>query len=92
MDSTNNQNKNGATMKDLVHIYTRETIEVFITIMIIRVALDKPVELYETMISSLFIAVLTTILEFYDKEYKKSLRQGINALAGTQLISKVINH
>lgn len=90
-ENTTSNETHELTAQDFLFIYVRETIEVFLAITIIRVALDKPLEIYETVQASVFIGVLTTLLEYYDKDFKKSIKGGINAVAGTQMISRFIN-
>jgi hypothetical protein len=78
-------------MEDVMFIYIRECVEVFVAITIIKIALDKDLEIYDTIQVSLLIGILTTALEFYDKDIKKSIKQGINVFAGTRIVTRIIN-
>jgi hypothetical protein len=82
---------NKINIEDILYIYIRECMEVFVAITIIRIALEKPLEIFDTIQVSFLIGILTTGLEFYDKDFKKSIKQGMNAFAGTQIVSKFIN-
>lgn len=72
-------------------IYINEFLEAFVAILLIRVAIDKPLHLYHLIQASAAIGLVTFILENFNSEFKSNVKQGITFSVGSQMISHFMN-
>jgi hypothetical protein len=72
-------------------IYIHEFLEVFISILIIRIAMDKEVDMYRIIQASAAIGLITFILENYNSDFKSNIKQGITFSVGSQMMSSFMN-
>jgi hypothetical protein len=77
--------------KKMFIIFIHEFFEVFVSIIIIRIAMDKPVELYKIVQASAVIGLVTFILENYNTDFKSNIKQGITFSVGSQMMSTFMN-
>lgn len=96
MDNTNDTaNNNTNVIKknilDWILIYINEVFEAFVSILIIRVAIDKPIDIHKLLKASLAIGVVTSILENYNHDFQSNIKQGITFSVGAQMISHFMN-
>ena len=80
------------SIKKWILIYIQEVLEAFVAILIIRIAIDKSVDLYRIILVSLVIGFVTMILENYNSTFNSNLKQGITFTAGSQMISGFLNN
>ena len=83
-----------ATKFDIKHwvvIYIHEFLEVFISILIIRIAMDKQIDMYKIIQASAAIGFITFILENYNSDFKSNIKQGITFSVGSQMMSSFMN-
>ena len=78
-------------IKHWVVIYIHEFLEVFISILIIRIAMDKQIDMYKIIQASAAIGFITFILENYNSEFKSNIKQGITFSVGSQMMSSFMN-
>lgn len=78
-------------IKHWVIIYIHEFLEAFISIMIIRIAMDKDLDMYKIIQASAVIGLITFILENYNSDFKSNIKQGITFSAGSQMMSSFMN-
>jgi hypothetical protein len=78
-------------IKKLLLIYIHEFFEVFVSILIIRIAMDKHVDLIKIVQASAAIGFITFILENYNTEFKSNIKQGITFSVGSQMMSTFMN-
>jgi hypothetical protein len=72
-------------------IYIHEFFEVFVSIIIIRIAMDKQVDIYKITQASAAIGLITFILENYNTDFKSNIKQGITFSVGSQMMSSFMN-
>ena len=80
------------SIKKWILIYIQEVLEAFVAILIIRIAVDKSVDLYRIILVSLVIGFVTMILENYNSTFNSNLKQGITFTVGSQMISGFLNN
>ena len=80
------------SIKKWILIYIQEVLEAFVAILIIRIAIDKSVDLYRIILVSLVIGFVTMILENYNSTFNSNLKQGITFTVGSQMISGFLNN
>lgn len=88
------QESKQATKFDIKHwvvIYIHEFLEVFISILIIRIAMDKQIDMYKIIQASAAIGFITFILENYNSDFKSNIKQGITFSVGSQMMSSFMN-
>jgi hypothetical protein len=85
----NTQNK--WDIKKMILTYIHEFFEVFVSILIIRMAMDKEVELTKVVKASAAIGLVTFILENYDTNFNSNIKQGITFSVGSQMMSTFMN-
>ena len=78
-------------IKKMLLIYIHEFFEVFVSILIIRIAMDKHVNLIKIVQASAAIGFITFILENYSTEFKSNIKQGITFSVGSQMMSTFMN-
>lgn len=78
-------------IKKMLLIYIHEFFEVFVSILIIRIAMDKQVDLIKIVQASASIGFITFILENYNTDFKSNIKQGITFSVGSQMISTFMN-
>ncbi len=78
-------------IKKMLLIYIHEFFEVFVSILIIRIAMDKQVDLMKIIQASAAIGLITFILENYNTDFKSNIKQGITFSVGSQMISTFMN-
>lgn len=78
-------------IKHWVVIYIHEFLEVFISILIIRIAMDKQIDMYKIIQASAAIGFITFILENYNSDFKSNIKQGITFSVGSQMMSSFMN-
>jgi capsular polysaccharide biosynthesis protein len=70
--------------------YMNEVLEAMIAIVIIRVAMDKPLVMPTIIKESIVIGFFTFILELYNPDLKTNVSQGISFTVGSQLMARHI--
>lgn len=91
-DQVTKQESKQATKFDIKHwvvIYIHEFLEVFISILIIRIAMDKQIDMYKIIQASAAIGFITFILENYNSDFKSNIKQGITFSVGSDRKSVV---
>ena len=78
-------------LRSLLLIYMHEFFEVFVSILIIRIAMDKSVDLTKIIQASAAIGLITFILENYNTDFKSNIKQGITFSVGSQMMSTFMN-
>ena len=68
-------------------MYMDEFFQIFVAILIIRIAMDKNIDFYKILLISAIIAFVTLMLENYNSEFNSNIKQGITFTAGSQMIS-----
>lgn len=68
--------------------YIQEVLEAFVAILIIKIATDKELIYINILKGSVFVGILTLLLEEYNPEFKEQIRQGITFTVGSQLMSQ----
>lgn len=68
--------------------YIQEVLEAFVAILIIKIATDKQLLFNEILKGSIFVGILTLLLEEYNPEFKEQIRQGITFTVGSQVMSQ----
>lgn len=79
------------TVHKLILMYIDEFFQIFVAILIIRIAMDKNIDLYKIIMISAIIALVTLILENYNSDFNSNIKQGITFTAGSQMISGFMN-
>lgn len=77
--------------KDLpyyIRYYIQEIFEAFVAIIVIRTAMDKPIDILKVLFESSIIGMLTFALEQYNSDYKASIASGISFTVGSQLMAR----
>lgn len=77
--------------KDIMYYlkrYIQEVLEAFVAILIIKVATDKQLVYINILKGSIFIGILTLLLEEYNPDFKEQIRQGITFTVGSQMMSQ----
>ena len=75
----------------MILIYIHEFFEVFVSILIIRLAMDKGVDMMKIVKASAAIGFLTFILENYNTDFNSNIKQGITFSVGSQMMSTFMN-
>jgi hypothetical protein len=75
---------------ELVILYVYEFFEAFVSIVLIKVAMEKDLNMTSIVRGSAIIGLLTFILERYNPQYRSSVRDGITFTIGSQIISQHI--
>ena len=75
----------------ILTIYIHECIEIFISILIIRIAMEKNINITEILKSSLLIGIVISILDLFSSDFKSNVKQGITYSVGSQIISTFMN-
>lgn len=88
-DKINQIDKN--TINKFFMMYMDEFFQVFVAILIIRIAMDKNIDLYKIVVISAIIALVTLMLEYYNSDFNSNIKQGITFTAGSQMISGFMN-
>jgi len=78
-------------IKKMLLIYIHEFFEVFVSILIIRIAMDKHVDLMKIVQASASIGFITFILDNYNTDFKSNIKQGITLSVGSQMMSTFMN-
>lgn len=76
--------------KNIRHIkhYLNEVLEAMIAIVIIRVAMEKTIEIATVIKESMIIGIFTFFLELYSPDLKTNVSQGISFTVGSQLMAR----
>jgi hypothetical protein len=78
-------------VKKMISVYIHEFFEVFVSILIIRIAMDKHVDLIKIVQASAAIGLITFILENYNTDFNSNIKQGITFSVGSQMMSTFMN-
>lgn len=78
-------------IKSMFIIYIHEFVQVFVSILIIRIAMEKEIHLGKTVYASMVIGLITSILENYNSDFTSNIKQGITFSAGSQLMAGFMN-
>lgn len=78
-------------IKKMISTYIHEFFEVFVSILIIRIAMDKAVDLTKIVQASAAIGLITFILENYNTDFNSNIKQGITFSVGSQMMSTFMN-
>jgi hypothetical protein len=78
-------------IRKMILIYIHEFFEVFVSILIIRLAMDKGVDMMKIVKASAVIGFLTFILENYNTDFNSNIKQGITFSVGSQMMSTFMN-
>ena len=76
---------------DLFLVYFHECVEIFVSILIIRIAMDKSVDFYRILQASMVIGFVTFMLEHYNSKFKSNVKQGITFSVGSQMMSQFMD-
>ena len=76
--------------RSYLSLYFQEVFEAFVAILIVRIAMEKPIQIITTIWYSMLIGFLTFILEQYNPDFKSNVSQGISFTVGSQLMSKFV--
>jgi hypothetical protein len=87
---TEQEKSNRGKYLEMFILYLNECFEAFIAIVIIRVAIDKGFDFTKIIQASLLIGFLTFLLEYYNKDLKGNIKQGITFTAGSQIINTFV--
>lgn len=87
----NEQRIQQRTIHEWIMIYINEFVEAFVSIVIIRVAIDRPLHIYKLIQASAAIGLVTFILENFNSDFKSNVKQGITFSVGSQMISHFMN-
>lgn len=71
-----------------LYLYLIEVFEAMVAIIVIRVALDKPIIFPKLLQESCLIGLLTLVLELYSPDYNTSVKSGLTFSVGTSLINQ----
>lgn len=74
------------TIKMLMLKYINEFLEAFIALSIIKVVIVGKYDIKKVTLYSLLLAVITTILETYNKDYKDNIKNSFFASGISQII------
>ena len=74
--------------KRYIKHYLNEVLEALIAIVIIRTAMEKPLEFYNIAKESMVIGLFTFILEIYNPDLKTNVSQGISFTVGSQIMAR----
>ncbi|NBP01419.1 MAG: hypothetical protein EBU90_15025 [Proteobacteria bacterium] len=74
--------------KSFIELYVIEFFQALIAILVIKIAMEKPIEIGRIIWESALIGLLTYILEQHFPEYNSNIRQGISFTIGSQLMSR----
>jgi len=74
-------------IKHIKH-YLNEVLEALIAIVIIRVAMEKSIDVATVIKESMIIGVFTFILELYSPDLKSDVSQGISFTVGSQIMAR----
>lgn len=70
-----------------IKLYFFECLEAMVAILILRLALEKEINVPLIIKASMLIGLLTFLLEQYNPEFKQSVRQGITFTVGSQILN-----
>jgi hypothetical protein len=71
-----------------LQLYAIEVFQALVAILVIKIAMEKPIVIQTVVWESLLIGALTYVLEQYFPEYNSNIRQGISFSIGSQLMSR----
>ena len=74
--------------KSFIELYMIEFFQALIAILVIKIAMEKPVDIGRVMLESALIGMLTYFLEQHFPEYNSNIRQGMSFTIGSQLMSR----
>jgi hypothetical protein len=74
-----------------IRIYINEVFQAFVSILIIRMALEKEIVMIKIFKASIVLGFITFILENYDKDFNTSIKQGITFSVGSHMVSTYMN-
>lgn len=78
-------------IRKMLTTYIHEFFEVFVSILIIRIAMDKGIDLMRIVQASAAIGLITFILENYNTDFNSNIKQGITFSVGSQMMSTFMN-
>jgi hypothetical protein len=76
---------------DFINGYPMDVIEAFVTIIIIRAIVDKPIEFLYVFKSSLVLGLLIYLADLLRDDYKKNVREGIRNSVGYFIFQQFVN-
>jgi hypothetical protein len=76
---------------DFINGYPMDVVEAFVTIMIIRAIVDRPIDLFYVFKSSIVLGLLIYLADLLRDNYKKNIREGIRNSVGYFIFSQFIN-
>lgn len=79
-----------SSYQEILILYLNECFEAFIAILIIRIAVDKTIDIFRLIQASMLIGLLTFLLENYNKDLKSNIKQGITFTAGSQIVNTFV--
>lgn len=74
--------------RNWLKLYMTEILEAATMITIIRVAVGKPIVMNEMIRDSLFIGLLTLVMEQYSVDLTSNVKQGISFTLGATLLNR----
>lgn len=74
--------------KSFIELYVIEFFQAMIAIVVIKIAMEKPIDIVRVMWESALIGLLTYFLEQHFPDYNSNIRQGISFTIGSQLMSR----
>jgi hypothetical protein len=76
---------------DFINGYPIDFLEAFITIMIIRAIVDKPIKIFYVFKSSIVLGLLIYLADLLRDDYKRNVREGIRNSVGYFIFSQFVN-
>jgi hypothetical protein len=73
---------------EIIKRYAFEVLEAFVAILVIKIAMEKPIEMRTLLWESAVIGLLTFILESVDPQFNSSMRQGMTFTVGSQIMAR----
>ena len=70
--------------------YLNEVLEALIAIIIIRVAMEKQLDMTIIIKESMLIGLFTFIIELYNPDLKSNISQGMSFTVGSQIMARHI--
>jgi hypothetical protein len=85
------EDKKSVDIKKWIRVYINEVFQAFVSILIIRMALEREIDMKKIFKASIFLGVVTFILENYDSDFNTSIKQGMTFSVGTQMVATYMN-
>lgn len=71
--------------------YPMDVLEAFISILIIRAIVDKPIDYFYVIKTSLVLGLLIYLIDLIGQDYKLKVREGLRSSIGNFIFKQFIN-